>query len=293
VLLTAATIRQLANIIEAKNEIRPDLPLIPIKTSGDKSPLFFIPGKGGYPTRIRHLARKFTSDIPVYAFQNTLSEQTRSLPYTLEYVAEQYLNEIKKVHPQGTFTLVGESMGGIICYELAQQSIRFGYPPPLLVLLDTYIDKKSVPDQYRAHQRWQFYKMLIKKHTSIWFSSNWQGKKEYLEFYKETFFEKTKRFLARRVEKRLAKIPQIFPEKYKRIEQNNWRAGNAYVPKPYPAQVILVTASRGPESNYFAHGWDKVGIKELVIQNLDCYHGSILFEPAVSELAKIIQSHIK
>jgi hypothetical protein len=56
--------------------------------------------------------------------------------------------------------------------------------------------------------------------------------------------------------------------------------------------VILFKAMRGPKTGNPTNGWDRVRLGELVIHPLDCYHGSILFDPAVSQLAKILQLYI-
>jgi thioesterase domain-containing protein len=50
---------------------------------------------------------------------------------------------------------------------------------------------------------------------------------------------------------------------------------------------------RGSYSQDQSNGWEQVALGELVIQPLDCYHGSILFEPAVSRVAEVIQGYIE
>jgi thioesterase domain-containing protein len=56
--------------------------------------------------------------------------------------------------------------------------------------------------------------------------------------------------------------------------------------------VILFKAVRGLNADQPSNGWDKVKLGELVVHPLDCYHGSILFEPAVSQFAAILQQYI-
>jgi hypothetical protein len=57
--------------------------------------------------------------------------------------------------------------------------------------------------------------------------------------------------------------------------------------------VILFKAQRGPRANEPTNGWDQVKLGELVVHPLDCYHGSILFDPAVRRLAEILQMYIE
>ena len=292
-LLKAPTVQDLARIVDGEKEAKFENLVFQINRGGEISPLFFIPGKGGYPTRIRHLARKMNPEIPVYAFQNTFVKKIDKLENQVENVASRYLQEIRKIHPKGIFTLVGESLGGKIAYEISQQVNKEGNNPPILIMLDTYYDESTISESQEIRLKAPYLRMLAKKHASIWRNSDWEGKKEYLRFYKETFFEKALKFFKHRINIFKQKTAgSRIPAKYHQIEKSNIQASRAYQVKPYPGKVILVKALRGIGANVPANGWDKVGIQELITVELDCYHGSMLFEPAVSQLAIIIQSHI-
>ena len=54
-------------------------------------------------------------------------------------MAEDYLNEIRKVQPQGPYFLGGFSGGGITAYEMAYQLKQQGEEVALLVFLDTSV----------------------------------------------------------------------------------------------------------------------------------------------------------
>jgi thioesterase domain-containing protein len=293
VLLTSPTIRQQAVLVQNNQTLESFSPIIPINPSGDLTPLFFIPGKGGYPTRIRHLANKIDPRTPVYALQDLMADQPDRPGYSIELVASLYLKEIKKIVPQGPVTLVGESLGGKIAFEMAQQLLKEGRKVPLLVLLDTFNMQDSVLDQYRKNHQIPFYWMLIKKHTSIIVKSNWQGKMEYLKFYKETAKPKIRRFLKNRRDKLKKQGNFALPDNARRIEKANRRMANGYKIQPYPGRVILFKAVRGLNADQPSNGWDQLKLGELVIHPLDCYHGSILFEPAVSQLASILENYIE
>ena len=290
-LLKTSTIRELAKIIDNKNRAEFELPIIPINPTGTKTPLFFIPGKGGYPIRIRHLAKKFDLDTPIYAFQNALIGNEEENLRGVEKVAKKYLAMINQLYPSDSFTLIGESLGGKIAYEVAQQVVAKGKEPPIIFLLDSFNDEIK-PEPYRTKGGKSFYRMLVRKHASIWVNSSWEGKKEYLRFYYENFNGKFSRIIKRVSRKVLAIKPTAIPQKYRKIEEEYITATNLYTPKAYPGKVILVKALRGSEKNSPDNGWRKAGISHFNIEKLDCYHGSILFEPAVSELANIINKHI-
>ncbi len=291
-LLIASTIQELAKIIDNKNKTGINLPVIPINPSGSKPPLFFIPGKGGFPIRIRHLAKKFDIDTPIYAFQNMLQGSSEENLKSVEHVSRTYLATINQMYPSGRIVLIGESLGGKIAYEVAMQAVGKREILPTVFLLDSFNDDLK-PEPYRVKGGKLFYRMILRKHASIWFKSSWEGKKEYLRFYYENYVEKINKVFRLAAKKVHTSTSPALPKKYKTIEEEYIKATALYSPRPYPGKVILIKALRGSENTTPDNGWQKVGISNFFIEDIDCYHGSILFEPAVSELANIIQSHIK
>lgn len=292
-LLNAPNIHELAMILADDTKLDSHPTLIPVNPNGKRDPLFFIPGKGGYPLRIRHLSKKVDPDTPVYAFQYAFSANPSKTTPTLEILAAQFFIEIKNLPHSDSVTLVGESMGGLIAYEIGRLMVSSGSKPPLIVLLDTYMSQNEAPDLYHDRKLLPYYAMLIKKHSLIWVNSDWEGKKEYLRFYRKSLLTKAMHHIRGHFFKPLKKKRDLLMKKIKQTEVQNVHLTMNYTAKPYPGRVLLVKATRGVESQDYAYGWESAQVGQLIVESLDCYHGSMLFEPAVSELAKIIQSHIK
>jgi thioesterase domain-containing protein len=292
-LLVASTVRKLAEQIRNGNEAQNYSPIIPINTQGNHAPLFFIPGKGGYPTRIRHLAKKIDSQTPVFALQDLSEDNKKQISRSVETIAAYYLAEIKKFYPKGPYVLIGESLGGKIAYEMAQQLLKIDEKVALLVMLDTYNMEESVSENFRKKNRISYYGMLAKKHFNILIKANWQGKKDYLRFYWETGRQRIERFMGRHHERPDTEKSSALPKNIIRMENANRQSTREYQVLPYTGQVILFKAMRGPAAKIPANGWDRVTLGELVVHRLDCYHGSILFEPAVSQLAEILQGYLE
>jgi amino acid adenylation domain-containing protein len=293
VLLTSPTIRQQAVLLQNNQTLESFSPIIPINPTGNHSPLFFIPGKGGYPTRIRHLANKIDPQTPVYALQDLMADRSDRPAYSVESVASFYLNEIKKIVPQDPFILVGESLGGKIAYEMAQQLLNAGNQLQLLVILDTFNLQDSVNHLYYRRQNLSYFWMLAKKHLNILIHADWKGKLEYLRFYWDIAWQKIVKFPGMRMKGSERAEQFAMPENERNLQQSNLKASQAYKVKPYPGKVILFKALRGLRVNDPSNGWGQVILGELVIHPLDCYHGSILFEPVVSQLAAILQTYIQ
>ncbi len=287
-LLSASTIRRQAEIIRDQDTSQDFSTVITIKSQGNHAPLFFIPGKAGYPTRIRYLAREIESETPVYALQELSGVSEHKPLRRIESKATFYINAIKKVVPHGPYILVGESMGGKVAYDMACQLVQMGEEIPILAMLDTYNMAEYIFDESSPRYYW----MLFKKHLTILLHSSWQGRLDYLKFYREKLFTELDSILKRYVRLRRIHKSSSVSEDIKQTENANKAAGLKYHPKPYPGRVILFKAQRGPYNTYPSNGWDQIKIGELAIHELDCYHGSILFEPAVIYLAEILNTYI-
>src|SRR3990172_1344449 len=137
VLLTPPTVRRQAELIRNSPADDELAPIIPIRMTGNLVPLIFIPGRGVYPTRIRPLAERVGADVPVYALHN-LSRGYELRPFkSMQALAAYYVTVIKKTVPKGPVILIGESMGGKVALEVAQQLTKQGDKVPYLVMLDT------------------------------------------------------------------------------------------------------------------------------------------------------------
>jgi amino acid adenylation domain-containing protein len=291
-LLKATTIRDQARLIRGEDIELSFAPIIPINTKGDREPMFFIPGKGGYPTRVRHLARKIDPGTPIYALQDLVIDHPNQALRSVESIATFYLSEIRKRFPQGPRILVGESFGGLIAYEMAQQILKTGEAAPLLIMLDSLNQKADAINPFEQDDWSPMYRVWFEKHHTILTESDWQGRWEYVQFYWHNGAQKVKWLMRRRLPRLLKRNAPALPDRLRRNEKNNVRTGMKYSAQPYPGRVILFKATRGPASADPTNGWNRVALGELVIHPVDCYHGSILFEPAVSQVAAILQDYL-
>jgi acyl transferase domain-containing protein/thioesterase domain-containing protein/acyl carrier protein len=115
----------------------PNTPLVEIQPMGSKRPLFFVhPGSGVvYP--YYELARALGKERPFFALQDLSLEGDRE-PYTnIEAYAEEYLEAIRTIQPQGPYYLGGWSFGGHVAIEMARRLVAKGQPIGLLFILDT------------------------------------------------------------------------------------------------------------------------------------------------------------
>jgi nonribosomal peptide synthetase DhbF len=112
--------------------------LLPIRSAGSKPPLFCIHDAGGFSWPYSKLIRHIPSDQPIYGLQARNLTQRAMRPGSIDEMARDYLNLIRKVQPEGPYNLLGWSFGGLVAHAIATQLQAVGESVSLLALLDSY-----------------------------------------------------------------------------------------------------------------------------------------------------------
>jgi len=134
----SGNIAQLAELVDRREgEVHNWSPLVAIQPSGDKTPFFGIHAVGGGVLFWRDIVNYMPKDQPFYALQAQGVDGVRPALHRIEDMASLYIDEIRKIQPQGPYYIGGFSLGGEIAFEMGQQLLRQGEKVNLLVLLDT------------------------------------------------------------------------------------------------------------------------------------------------------------
>ncbi|MFJ4594491.1 amino acid adenylation domain-containing protein [Kitasatospora sp. NPDC088861] len=108
--------------------------LLPLRTGGDRAPLFCVHPAAGISWVYSGLLRHLDPELPVYGLQ------ARGLrggaPASVAEIAEDYVRQIRAVHPSGPYHLLGWSFGAVVAQEMAVRLRAEGAPVGLLALLD-------------------------------------------------------------------------------------------------------------------------------------------------------------
>lgn len=129
------TVEALAQKLERDDIADGWSPLVPIRATGSRPPLFCVHGGGMNVLRFRSLAQQLDADQPVYGLQ-WAGLDGRRVSDRIEDVAEMYLTSIRAVQPEGPYRLAGHCYGGLVAYEIAQRLRRTGQTVELLVVFD-------------------------------------------------------------------------------------------------------------------------------------------------------------
>jgi len=114
-LLESPTIQELAEVINTKGDTDTVAwkYLVPIKTKGEKAPLFCIHAGGGHVFFYKSLADAVDAQRPVYALQPVGIFGEDNKHQSIEDMARDYADEISLVQPEGTLNIV------VYCFSTA------------------------------------------------------------------------------------------------------------------------------------------------------------------------------
>ncbi|WP_326600246.1 non-ribosomal peptide synthetase [Streptomyces sp. NBC_01803] len=122
--LRAPSVRQLARALApgATTDGAPAVydPVVPMQTSGDKTPLFCVhPGVGEVLVFV-NLAKYFVGDRPFYALRARGFNPGEKPFAGVAEMVDTYLRAIRERQPHGPYALAGYSYGGMVAFEIAK-----------------------------------------------------------------------------------------------------------------------------------------------------------------------------
>jgi amino acid adenylation domain-containing protein len=288
VLFRYSTIRQLALLIESKDEELRWRALVQIKEGHGKVPLFIIHGAGLNILLFNTLAKHMDADQPIYGLQaRHMDGQGKPLD-NLEQIVHEYAQEMLNVLPNGPFALAGFSIGGLIAFELAQYFRRHDKPVVFLGVFDTYaFSKESSETSLTALLAWG-------KHTilKIWFNT------KIIVRYPGEVIPKKWRWLRYRMNLKKNRSAEIkdqelmnLPEKLRSIAAAIITAVDNNKLEWYPSAMHLFRAERRlfyvPETEFL--GWKKYAEK-VIVHRIPGDHSYIFAPPNDMEFAQVLQA---
>ncbi|GKQ40463.1 hypothetical protein ALMP_69880, partial [Streptomyces sp. A012304] len=127
--------------------------LLPLRPTGTATPLFCVHPGGGISWCYSGLLNHLAPEHPVYAVQARSLGRDEPRPTSYEEMAADYVEQIRKVQPEGPYLLLGWSAGGLVAHAVATELQRRGQRTALLAVLDAYpvvdltFDEPPVPTE--------------------------------------------------------------------------------------------------------------------------------------------------
>lgn len=275
----SATVEQFAEILNQKTDSESWSVLVKIQPQGTKSPLFLIHPGGASLLAYEDLISCMDTGRPLYGLDARGFEEGQTPQETVEEMAVQYLEAIRRVQPEGPYLFMGWCFGGLVAFEMAQLLRSQNQKTAFLGLIDTYIRSGQVPlDDV------DLLFGLFSELFGVEFPTEKLRQMEINERITYTF-EQAKQ--ANRLPRNfgLDRIKRLFE-----VGKSHDQASVKYFPQPYPGAVTLIRASEDTSAtlNNPTLGWeiqaDKVNLHWVGGDHLSMFH-----HPHVQELAKKLQ----
>ena len=264
-ILQAPTIARLAEFIRATKGIAVSQSLVPLRAFGSSLPLFLVHNRYCYVMYYRHLLSDIKSDRPVFGLQPPPLDGKHRNPRTIESMAADYVNEIRRVQPHGPYFIAAHSFGGLVSFEIAQQLVREGERVSFLGLIDTGLRNPPVEPRSRVS-------------VAVRVSSRVYG-----------FFDKL-RWIRQVVSKRWYKLTLrlggSIPHEHRPAHYDLLfgRASRNYVPKPYPGHITMFSSAGNSERQ--RANWGPLARGGLTVLEMPAGHDDMVLPPQSKLLAE-------
>jgi thioesterase domain-containing protein/acyl carrier protein len=284
ILFQAPTVTKLAAILQ-RDYAASWSSLVPIQPLGSKPPFFCVHAVGGTVIEYHALARHLGPDQPFYALQSRGLDGNQEPHKSIHDMAAHYIKEMREVQPDGPYLLGGRSLGGIIAYEMACQLRAKGEEVSLLAVLDSYpvgYDKLVSEAESLTTRGGR-----ARAHLSNLNKLSLHEKFLYVINKSQYGPVRIKSKLWRAIYSSYHKFGRELPRAMRDVQQFNWLAAYAYVPKRYEDKVTLFWASGDLRASHdLVEGWRVLAKGGLEIHEVPGTHLDIIREPHVAELAE-------
>jgi amino acid adenylation domain-containing protein len=125
--------------------------MLPLR-AGTGAPLFCLHPASGLGWRYGALAATLPPDIALYAVQSPSLDGATPLGASVDAIAADYVDRIRRVAPRGPYHLLGWSFGGLLAYAIACRLTELGEQVALLAILDAYPYAQMAAAAEQAHQ---------------------------------------------------------------------------------------------------------------------------------------------
>lgn len=139
-LFADATICHLADCLCRESVRESQSPIVPVQTSGTRTPFFYLHGDYSGGLYCRTLAQLLGTDQPLYGVMPSGVDGSPFLP-SVEAMATVNIEHLLALQSEGPYLLGGYCNGGLVAYEMARQLQQQGRAVEMVILLDTWVPR--------------------------------------------------------------------------------------------------------------------------------------------------------
>ena len=148
ILFEHPTIKSLNAFMQKDNVEKIWKSLVPIKPTGNKTPLYIVHGVGLNVLNFSSLALYVDKEQPIYGLQARGIDGVEVPLDNIQDIAKHYVNEVIEHNPVGPYAIAGYSLGGIIVVEMARQLEEMNKKVSMLAAIDTDADETNKEKWY-------------------------------------------------------------------------------------------------------------------------------------------------
>ena len=211
--------------------------VVTLSRGSGELPLFCIHGGDGGVLFYRGLAALLPPEIPLHAIESL--ELGNSGPMgssSIEETSAGYIRSLRVVQPHGPYRLAGYSFGGVVAHEMACQLTRDGHEVEFVGLFDTH--NPAAPARNYT---------LVERLRVFWQQNPDRSAWNRIKLVRTRFLEGIQTHQRVKAEIRDAQSsgPAEAYSDLRRVQvrENNWKAMQAYRPKPYKGRITLFKTS--------------------------------------------------
>jgi thioesterase domain-containing protein/acyl carrier protein len=253
-LFDAPTVAGLNELIDRPIRMDPFTIILPMRSSGDGLPLFFIHPASGFSSVYSAFIRFIDARHPIYGLQARGLSQDAAFHDSVEEMVSEYLNQIRAIQSHGPYHLLGWSFGGLVAQAIASLAQKEGEEVKLLALLDAvparsdesldYLEDEAVRNELEANP-------------------------DVFEMFDEA---------------QLTRIAETI--------RSNMQLRHKFTPPTYSGDVLLFVATRDHDEGELVEAWRPYinGIIRSIA--IDCPHLEMLQPDVVAEISRVLAEEL-
>ncbi len=276
----APTIAALGEYLAAGEEQRVSC-LVPLQSEGAGAPFFCVHGAGGSSYWFNDLAALVGQKQPFYGIESPalsagVTGDELDEMVAIPRLAARYVEEIRRIQPQGPYRIGGYSLGGLIAYEMARQLEAAGERISLLAIIDSNSPAALLSKGKKlAVFAWRFLGL------------SWEEKRQF-------FAEKWAWLRQLRAEREVGREGGAAVSQLELVKQAHQHSAFAYRPSvdpPYSGHILLFRASRPNLTSPLAHdrGWSEFTSRWVKVVTIPGNHYTLF----AAENLRLLAEHLR
>lgn len=269
-ILRHQTVQKLAKSISSHSDTEEDWSsVIPMKTSGDRPPLFCIHSGGAHVMFYRDFAQEMAEETPVYAIQPKGLGVKESFHKTISEMAASYIQAIKRIQPSGPYHLLGScfsnAVGIEMIHQLSAQNERVGK----LIIVDSAPAFLTPP--FPNGERMPVRRMLKMLGNGDLTGVYKKFKNRYIRLSRKL---KTTTEIEKDLDEMIDSLNSLYA-------QYNW--------SPVDCRIELIRSSEfasRPSKKFHLERWTTLSKGNLEVHEIDGHHLTLFKQPEVVGLAR-------